>query len=171
MNTVFTIGYEGTDIDRFMATLHAVRIAVLADIRAVAISRKKGFSKNALRTRLNSEGIAYLHLNQLGDPKPGREAARTGRINEFRRIYTDHLRGADAQASLRELAELALAQSVCLLCFERDPKHCHRSIVTAHLLPMGLKHFDLYGDLPRRYEDFSPVSARCHSRQSLAAAE
>lgn len=171
MSTLFTIGYEGTDIDRFVATLRAVRIMALVDIRAVALSRKKGFSKTALRTRLNSEGIAYKHLNQLGDPKPGREAARAGRINEFRRIYTGHLRGPNAQASLKDLAELALTQSVCLLCFERDPTHCHRSIVAAHLLPMGLKHFDLYGDLPRRYEDFSPIRAHSYSRQSLTAAE
>jgi len=171
MSTVFTIGYEGTDIDRFMATLHAVRIAALVDVRAIAISRKKGFSKTALSARLNAEGIAYHHLSELGDPKPGRDAARAGRLGEFRRIYNNHLRSADAQASLKVLAELAVMQSVCLLCFERDPKHCHRSIITAHLLPMGLNHFDLYGDLPRRYEDFSPVRARCHSRQSLAAAE
>lgn len=171
MNTVFTIGYEGTDIERFMATLHAVRIAALVDVRAIAISRKKGFSKTALRTRLNAEGIAYHHLNELGDPKPGRDAARAGRLGEFRQIYNNHLRSADAQASLKKLAELALAQSVCLLCFERDPTHCHRSIITAHLIPMGLKHFDLYGDLPRRYEDFSTIRACGYSRQSLAAAE
>ncbi|WP_371212370.1 DUF488 family protein [Methylocystis sp. SC2] len=154
-----------------MATLHAVRIAVLVDVRAIAISRKKGFSKTALKTRLNSEGIAYQHMNELGDPKPGREAARAGRIDEFRRIYSEHLRGADAQASLRKLTELALERSVCLLCFERDPKHCHRSIVSDHLIPMGFKPLDLYGDLPRRYDDFSPIRAHSHSDQSLAATE
>ncbi|MGD9658166.1 MAG: DUF488 family protein [Methylocystis sp.] len=171
MRTVFTIGYEGTDIDRFVATLHATRIAVLVDVRAIAISRKKGFSKTALSARLNDEGIAYRHLSQLGDPKPGRDAARAGRIDEFRRIYADHLRNADAQASLKELAELALAQSVCLLCFERDPQHCHRSIVASHLVSMGLQHFDLYGDFPRRYEDFSAIRTYRYSRQSIAAAE
>lgn len=171
MSTVFTIGYEGTDIDRFVATLHAVRIAVLVDVRAIAISRKKGFSKTALKLRLNSEGIAYRHLSELGDPKQGRDAARAGRIDEFRRIYADHLGNADAQASLRELAGLAITQSVCLLCFERDPQHCHRSIVASHLSQMGLQHFDLYGDLPRRYEDFSPIRANRYSRQSLTAAE
>jgi uncharacterized protein (DUF488 family) len=171
MNTIFTIGYEGTDIDRFMATLHAVRIAVLVDIRAIAISRKKGFSKTALKTRLNSEGIAYQHMNKLGDPKPGRDAARAGHIDEFQRIYGAHLHGADAQASLKKLAELALKQSVCLLCFERDPKHCHRSIVSYQLIPMGLKPLDLYGDLPRRYDDFFPIRAHSHSDQSLATAE
>lgn len=171
MNTVFTIGYEGTDIDRFMSTLHSAQIAMVVDVRAVAISRKKGFSKTALSARLNAEGIAYRHLSQLGDPKPGRDAARAGRIDAFRRIYTSHLRNTEAQASLAELAQLALSRSVCLLCFERDPKHCHRSIVIDHLTPMGLKHFDLYSDLPRRYEDFSPVSARSYSRQSLTAAE
>ena len=76
MTTVYTLGYEGTDIDKVVATLQAVGVKVLADVRAVALSRKKGFSKNALRTRLEAEGIAYVHLVELGDPKPGREAAR-----------------------------------------------------------------------------------------------
>lgn len=171
MSTVFTIGYEGTDIERFVATLRAVRVALLVDIRAVALSRKKGFSKTALRQKLNAEGIAYHHLVQLGDPKTGREAARAGRIDEFRRIYKKHLSSDGAQESLKELAELALAQPVCLLCYERDPEHCHRSIVTAHLTPMGLKHFDLYGDLPRRYDNFSTIRASRYTDQSVAAAE
>ena len=62
MSVVYTIGYEGTDIDRFVATLKAVGIKVLADVRAVAVSRKKGFSKTALKARLEDEGIAYTHL-------------------------------------------------------------------------------------------------------------
>ncbi len=59
MTTVFTIGYEGTDVDQIVAILRAVGVNVLADVRAVAVSRKRGFSKNALRSRLEAEGIAY----------------------------------------------------------------------------------------------------------------
>lgn len=171
MNTIYTIGYEGTDIERFLATLRAVGVTLLIDVRAIALSRKKGFSKTALRERLNIEGILYRHLVQLGDPKPGREAARAGRIKEFQKIYTKHLSSKESQECLKELAELALAQSVCLLCYERDPLHCHRSIVTAQLIPMGFNSFDLFSDLPRRYDDFSTIRASRYPGQSIAAAE
>jgi hypothetical protein len=47
--TLYTIGYEGADVDRFLATLADAGVATVADVRAVALSRKKGFSKNQLR--------------------------------------------------------------------------------------------------------------------------
>jgi hypothetical protein len=76
VSVVYTIGYEGTDIDRVVATLRTVGVTMLADVRAVAVSRKKGFSKNGLRERLEAEGNTYVHLVELGDPKLGRDAAR-----------------------------------------------------------------------------------------------
>ena len=84
MTTVYTIGYEGTDIDRFIQTLRNVDVKVLADVRAVALSRKEGFSKSALSSRLEMEGISYIHFMELGDPKKGREAARAGKYEKFR---------------------------------------------------------------------------------------
>src|SRR5690606_1075350 len=78
MSVVYTIGYEGTDINRFVATLKAAAVKRVADVRAVALSRKKGFSKKSLSARLEAEGIEYLHFIDLGDPKPGREAAKAG---------------------------------------------------------------------------------------------
>ena len=148
MSIVYTIGYEGTDIDRFVDTLKAVGVRLLADVRAVALSRKKGFSKTALKARLEAEGIAYVHFVALGDPKPGREAARAGRYDEFLRIYTRHLAVADSCAALASLSELVASHTSCLLCFERDPKECHRSILAERLKTRGMDIFDLYGDMP-----------------------
>ena len=170
MTTVYTIGYECTDIDRFIQTLKAVGVKVLADVRAVALSRKKGFSKTALRTRLEQEGIAYLHFMALGDPKPGREAARAGRFSEFRKIYSDHLAGEAAQAALAALRDTVDNSSACLLCFERDPKECHRSIIAEKLKSAGADVFDLFGDSPARYVDFAATLPRYHPRQGAAAA-
>jgi len=70
---IFTIGYEGADADRFLATLKQEGVATLADVRAVALSRKRGFSKSALRDALAGQGIGYEHFISLGTPK---EAAR-----------------------------------------------------------------------------------------------
>ncbi len=170
MNTVYTIGYEGTDIERFVQTLCAVGIEVLADVRAVALSRKKGFSKTALRNKLAEAGIEYVHYNALGDPKPGREAARAGKYDEFRKIYGKHLATVEAQQALKALEIAVEGKATCLLCFERDPNVCHRSIVTKALRANGNDIFDLYGDSPARYVNFSAQLSRYHSREGAAAA-
>jgi uncharacterized protein (DUF488 family) len=170
VSVVYTIGYEGTDIDRFVATLKAVGIEVLADVRAVAASRKKGFSKSALRARLEDEGIAYNHLVDLGDPKPGREAARAGRYDEFQTIYNKHFEGAEAQAALETLTAIVGESPTCLLCFERAPEICHRSIVADALRISGMEIFNLYGDDPDRYVRHAAKLPRYHPREGAPAA-
>lgn len=171
MSVIYTVGYEGTDIDRFVATLKTVGVHCLADVRAVPISRKKGFSKKKLAWRLADEGIQYLHFQSLGDPKPGRDAARAGHYDLFRAIYDAHLDSDDAQASLRELMVVAGEMSTCLLCFERDPATCHRSVIAEEMLRRRrFEVFDLYGDDPERYVRNSHRIPRYHSRQSAAAA-
>lgn len=151
MKTVYTIGYEGTDIERFVQTLLAVGIEALADVRAVPLSRKKGFSKNALRQRLSEVGIKYLPMQVLGDPKPGREAAKAGNYEKFRTIYTSHIGQPDVAPAVASLASMSEHMKVCLMCFERDPKTCHRMIVGEHMEPYGYSMLHLYGDDPERY--------------------
>jgi uncharacterized protein (DUF488 family) len=151
MKTIFTIGYEGTDIDRFVKTLIAVGIDAVADVRAIPLSRKKGFSKNTLRDRLAEAGIQYLPMQSLGDPKPGREAAKAGDYEAFRTIYSAHIDQPDVSSAVAELALEAQEMKVCLLCFERDPKTCHRMIVGERMEPFGYSMMHLYGDDPERY--------------------
>ena len=157
---------KGTDIDRFVATLRAVGVTTLIDVRAVAVSRKKGFSKNGLRDRLKAEGIAYVHLVELGDPKPGREAARSGRYADFRRIYEAHLETGDAIDALNMLDNTVPENTVCLMCFERDPATCHRRLIADRLKSSGLAIFDLYGDEPGRHDRYAETMPRCHRHQS-----
>ena len=141
---IFTIGYEGADADRFLATLKQEGVATLADVRAVALSRKRGFSKSALREALAGQGIGYEHFVTLGTPKEGRQAARAGDADLMRRIYCDEVLATEpAQEALRDLEALAQAQPVCLLCFERDPAHCHRHILAQRLGERGFETVDL----------------------------
>jgi uncharacterized protein (DUF488 family) len=170
VHVIYTIGYEGTDIDRFVATLKAVGIMTLADVRAIALSRKKGFSKTSLQARLEEEGIGYSHFVELGDPKPGREAARAGQLDAFRRIYTSHLGLAASGAALQSLADLASSQLTCLLCFERDPATCHRSLIANHPTMNGVKVIHLCADDPARYVRNASKLQSQHPRQGAPAA-
>lgn len=129
-----TIGYERADLEDFIYTLQNAEIEVLVDIRDRAQSRRKGFSKTALSNRLSEAGIRYLHLRELGDPKEGREAARSGRMKEFERIFNKVMASQPAQGALAELEQL-LGESlnICLLCYERSHSSCHRNIVAEEL--------------------------------------
>ncbi|MGE8125902.1 DUF488 family protein [Methylobacterium sp. NPDC080182] len=143
---LFTIGYEGLDSERLVGVLRSAGVAVLADVRAVANSRKRGFSKGALGTSLREAGLGYAHLRSLGTPKTGRQAARAGDAALMRRIYCEEvLDTAAGIAALDELAALAEASPICLLCFERDPAGCHRRVLAERLAPRGFVVSDLYG--------------------------
>jgi uncharacterized protein (DUF488 family) len=168
MRTVYTVGYEGTDIDKFVVALKVAGVEVLADVRAVPLSRKKGFSKTLLRARLAAEGIGYIHFVELGDPKAGREAARAGRYDEFRRIYVAHLKSAEAKGALKPLEETARNASICLLCFECDPNTCHRTIVGNRLKLAGIRVVDLFCDAPGRYVCHASELPRRNARQGNA---
>lgn len=129
MTTLSTIGYEGADVDAFVYALGSAAIDLVLDIRAVASSRRPGFSKTALRSHLALAGIEYLHLRSLGDPKEGREAARRGDYATFERVFRNHLGTPAAQEDLEIAIGLARSSAVALLCYESDATHCHRKVV------------------------------------------
>src|SRR5215469_17290401 len=124
---LFTIGYEQTPSKAVLDELEHAGVKLLVDVRAVTSSRRPGFSKNQLASGLDERGIAYIHLKALGTPKEGRQAARSGKYDELQKIYSAHLKTAEARLELDELSALVKkAGPVCLLCYERDHRHCHR---------------------------------------------
>ncbi len=148
-NAIHTIGYEGAGIDAFIRTLRQARIELVLDLRAVAASRKKGFSKNLLAAHLDAAGIAYRHLRGLGTPKRGRDAARAGDRDTFERMFLAHMQEPEAEFDLAEATALAKDQRVCLLCLERDPQHCHRLIVAERMAAQtGLDLHHLFVERP-----------------------
>ena len=145
-NTIFTIGYEGLDPERLTTALRGAGVGLLADVRAVANSRKRGFSKGALKAGLEEAGLGYAHLRGLGTPKAGRQAARADDAALMRRIYCEAvLDTADGGTALDELDALARSAPTCLLCFERDPARCHRRVLTERLESRGFVVDDLFG--------------------------
>lgn len=128
---LLTIGYEGLDLDAFVAELRDAGAVTVIDVRASAWSRKPGFSKRALGDRLAREGIEYLHLPGLGNPKAGREAVQSGDQVEFLGVYLKHLQSDAAQAALAQAIEVVTAGRTILLCLEHHPGRCHRMLVAA----------------------------------------
>ena len=124
---LFTIGYEQTPAKSVLDELERAGVKLLVDVRAVASSRRPGFSKNQLAAGLDQRGIAYVHLRGLGTPKDGRIAARSGQFDTLHKIYAKHLKTPQAREELDELSSLVQKSGpVCILCYERDHLHCHR---------------------------------------------
>lgn len=132
MKPLHTIGYEQATVPALLDALAGAEVDLVVDTRAVAASRRPGFSKRGLAAALDACGISYLHLRGLGTPKEGRLAARAGDLDTLWRIYDKHIATPQAREELDELAALMRAgRRVCLLCLERDPKQCHRSRIAA----------------------------------------
>jgi uncharacterized protein (DUF488 family) len=132
---IFTIGYEGATVGEFLAALASAGVERVIDVRALPLSRRPGFSKSPLRAALTEAGIDYVHLKALGTPAAGREAARKGRREELERIYAGQLELPEAIAEGARMLDLARGKPSALLCFERDPAACHRSLLLAATAP------------------------------------
>ena len=132
---VFTIGYEGATVGEFVGALQEAGVERVIDVRAVPNSRRPGFSKTPLRNALAEAGIDYVHLRALGTPADGRAAARAGRHEELERIYAGQLERPEAIAQGAQMLDLADEKPSALLCYERDPSGCHRSLLLSAVAP------------------------------------
>jgi len=133
--TLYTLGYEGMVLDDFIVRLKEARIELVVDVRALPLSRKRGFSKRALAAALEKDGIRYAHRVLLGTPKSIR--ARYKRDHDFAALKIEFEKYlGDQTLSILELVELVAGTRACLVCFEADPALCHRSLVAdaAHKL-------------------------------------
>ena len=132
---IFTIGYEGATVGEFVATLEKAGVKRVIDVRALPLSRRPGFSKTSLRGALAEAGIDYVHLKALGTPSEGRTAARAGRHADMARIYAGQLELPEAMVQSAQMLELASEKPSALLCMEREPEHCHRSLLLEAAAP------------------------------------
>ena len=133
MKPIATIGYEKAPQPEVIERLRSAGIELVIDVRAVASSRRAGFSKTLLGGSLREAGVDYLHLRDLGTPKAGRQAARAGRIDEMKAIFEEQLATAAAVGALELAIEESLGRRACLLCYEADPACCHRTVVAERI--------------------------------------
>ena len=132
---IFTIGYEGTTVAEFIAALKRAGVERVIDVRALPLSRRPGFSKTALGAALGEAGIEYVHLKALGTPAEGRAAARAGRQADLERIYAGQLELPEAIGQSAQMLELARERPSALLCMEREPARCHRTLLIEAVAP------------------------------------
>ena len=140
---IFTIGYEGATQAELVAVLKDAGVELVIDVRAVPNSRRPGFSKHILAAGLAEAGIDYVHLKALGTPADGRAAARAGQQALLERIYAAQLETPEAGLEAARMIALAQETPSALLCYERDPAECHRTLLRESAMPEW-EAIDLY---------------------------
>jgi uncharacterized protein (DUF488 family) len=144
VKTAFTIGYEGKNIEQFLYELKTAKIKHLIDVRQIALSRKKGFSKRQLEANLKAADIAYTHFTELGSPADARQQVRKDK--NYTKLFSATKKAykhTDSKEAYEELKKIAAKQRSALLCFCLDWKHCHRKVLTEQLETEGwtVQHF------------------------------
>jgi uncharacterized protein (DUF488 family) len=142
---LYTIGYEGLDKRQFIAHLASHGVDVVADIRKLPLSRKKGFSKTALKEMLNQANIEYINFQGLGAPKELRDELYQSW--NYRRFFQKYLKCIEGNQDLLKSihAMINYGKKVSLLCYERNPEQCHRKVVAEQIKKLdgnglGIKH-------------------------------
>lgn len=136
-----TIGYQGASLEAFIDRLQDAKVTLLLDVRELPISRRPGFSKTPLSEALQSAGIIYRHEKALGTPRRIRYRHREEK--DMERFFTAYRAHLATQAALLDELSRTLSGRIVLMCFERDPAECHRSVVVEALaarVGRGFRH-------------------------------
>ena len=139
---LFTIGYEGREINEFISLIRNHKITRLLDVRELPLSRKKGFSKSALKKRLELENIMYIHLRRLGSPSEIRKKLKTdGDYPFYFKAFSEYL--LQNQDAIKEAREYLIDGINCIMCFERKPEKCHRSVIVEAIKQINGNSLDI----------------------------
>lgn len=132
MSNLFTVGYQGDKVSDLIQKLKQLKIKTVVDVRENPVSRKPGFNKLQLNNELRKEGIHYLHYQELGTPGLLRDYLMHNKdYDSFFAKYKDYI--SEYKDSLDDLVELGTKEKICLLCFEKDVRQCHRKVITDYL--------------------------------------
>jgi uncharacterized protein (DUF488 family) len=127
---IYTVGYEGWQIDGFLNHLLEKGIRRLIDTRSNPVSRSYGFHKSTLGRFCKNVGLDYIHLPELGIPPSLRTELQT---------YADYLilfsayESRLAEMELQKVSALINDKPSVLMCVEADPKFCHRGRLATKL--------------------------------------
>jgi hypothetical protein len=157
-----TVGHGTRPIEELTTLLREHGVQILADIRTVPRSRKNPqYERAALRERLRSEGLCYLHLPELGGlRRPRRDSPNAGWRNDSFRGYADYMLTSTFAAALEELTALLGQRATAIMCAETVQWRCHRSLVADALLVRGIPAFHILGSgppVPHRLAAFARV--------------
>lgn len=138
---IVTLGYEGRKLDQFLVILKGNNVSTLIDVRNNPFSMKPGYSKNQLAKALETAGVSYLHLPELGiESRRRRNLTKDG----LTALFQNYERELESKGNiLNRIKELAQKERVALMCFEADVADCHRGVIARRFRDDGMDVVDL----------------------------
>lgn len=134
---VFTLGYQGLDLGGYIRELVKVGAGTVIDVRERAWSNRPDFIKSSLNQGLHDAKIGYVHLQAAGNPSEIRKTAKSAEecLTRYRKYLRDN---PDAVGELYSHVRMAAEsrRPACLLCYERNPHECHRSVLIEQLIEL-----------------------------------
>lgn len=131
---LFTIGYEGKSLESFVNKLIQNDIHLLCDVRRNPLSRKFGFSKAKLQHVLENVGIKYVHIPEVGIDSEKRTSLNT--LRDYDVLFDEYK--SNLHTITRYLDYIARLldddHRIALMCYEEDPRICHRHIIRDYLI-------------------------------------
>lgn len=141
MLLIHTIGHSTRSLEEFIQLLQVYSVMEVMDIRTVPKSRHNPqFNRETLPDALNTAGLSYMHLPQLGGlRRPRPDSQNTGWRNSSFRGFADYMQTTEFEISIEKLIELAKSKRIVLMCAEALPWRCHRSLIADALVVRNIK--------------------------------
>lgn len=138
---IWTIGHSTRPAEGFVEILREHQIEALVDVRSFPGSRRyPQFNKPELSRHLNSSGILYMHLPELGGRRrPSPDSKNTAWQNASFRAYADHMESEEFQKGIETLLELSETKRTAVMCAEALWWRCHRSLISDFLKAKGVE--------------------------------
>ena len=155
---VFTVGHSTRSIEEFIALLKLHAIKMVVDVRTIPKSRHNPqFNIDTLPESLARAGIGYMHIAELGGLRHARsDSPNTGWRNPSFRGFADYMQTREFKSGLDELIDLALHQTVVIMCAEAVPWRCHRSLIADALLARSIEVQEIIGSENVRIHALTP---------------
>ncbi|BAV33623.1 DNA repair protein [Sulfuricaulis limicola] len=160
--TLYTVGHGNRQIGELIALLKEAGVDTLVDVRAQPRSRHNPqFNDDALRLACEHAGIVYHWAGkQLGGMRDPRPESPHRALPEGLRGFADHMDTDAFQKGAAQLRNLADRGTCAILCAERDPAHCHRSLIADYLTLQGARVIHLIAPGEMREHALSPAVRR-----------
>ncbi|MGA2232329.1 MAG: DUF488 domain-containing protein [Tepidisphaeraceae bacterium] len=135
LNPIFTVGHSTHEWEPFVGLLLRHRIQVVADVRSQPFSRIPHFNRDALAAALKARGIAYVQMGrELGARRDERECYVDGQA-----VYERVAELPLFRDGIRRLANDSRERVIALMCSEKEPLDCHRTVlICRRLKPHGM---------------------------------
>lgn len=139
---IASIGYQGSSIDKFLERLIQGKVHRVVDVRRNPFSMKYPFSKSRLSDILSKVNIGYSHFPQLGISKDRRRGLSS--YSDYQALFRQYSTEiGDSNPYIDELFHLAEKEMIAIMCYEKDPRFCHRGVITDILIKRGLRVMDI----------------------------